>query len=173
MDTEAFRLFAHVHRRFGERFHMLVLTPTDRAKVLARCTEAGIPADHCHVAKVPHEEVPEYLSASDLAFATYRQTPSSAFLSPVKVGEYWANGLPVLLVRGVGDESGIIEAHPEAGALIRPDGMDLEAALDRLASVLVPGRNPSVSGLAVSTRSLSRTQLAYERIMQGLSAAHD
>jgi len=55
-----------------------------------------------------HDEIPKFLSASDVAFATIRPAPSRHFCSAIKVGEYYANGLPVIITDGVGDDSDII-----------------------------------------------------------------
>src|SRR5690606_23449123 len=40
---------------------------------------------------------------------TIKQIPVSIYQSPVKVGEYLACGLPILLTANVGDESALIE----------------------------------------------------------------
>ena len=52
------------------------------------------------------EEIAQYLSAADFGFAFYKPTPSTKYLSPIKFGEYWASGLPILSLSKVGDEHG-------------------------------------------------------------------
>jgi glycosyltransferase involved in cell wall biosynthesis len=46
----------------------------------------------------PHEEIPSYLSAFDVAIIPYRVTPATTAASPVKLREYLAHDLPVVSV---------------------------------------------------------------------------
>ena len=170
LGPEAYRLFAMAMSGMGPDAHLIILSQTDAEVVRAGCGAAGMERARVHVDQVPHAEVPAYLSASDLAFATYRQTPSAAFLSPVKVGEYWANGLPVLLTRGVGDESGIIEQEPSGGAVIDPDGSDIAEAVE---AVLARGRGPGPVRLARQHRSLDLVRAAYRTVLRGLDRRGD
>lgn len=132
----AYRAFARAVRYYGSRARMLVLTAEPGTEVRQGLETAGVPREQMHVCRVAHGDMPRWLSAADYAFSTYRGTPSSAFLSPVKNGEYWANGLPVLLTRGVSDDSALIEAEPLAGAVFDPAGEDLDAALEHIGDLL-------------------------------------
>jgi glycosyltransferase involved in cell wall biosynthesis len=58
---------------------------------------------------VRHDEVSFYLNACDFAIAPYKSTKSSRYLSPVKLAEYWACELPIMLSDKVGDDHLIIE----------------------------------------------------------------
>lgn len=172
-SERAFRAFARFQQRMGPDAHVIVRTPGPVGPVVEGVKQAGGDPRRLHVGFAPHREVPVWLSAADVAFAPYRGTPSSACISPMKVGEYWANGLPVLLTRGVGDDSGIIEREPLAGALFDPEGDDLDAALDRVVDVLRrPGQREATARLAAEHRSMDLTRQAYERILGALEASH-
>ena len=101
-DDEAFPLFKEVADFYGPSFRLLLLTPLPAKDVRARLVAAGLSIAQVHVTKVPFVEVPYYLSAADFAFGLHRPT---TFVSPIKHGECWANGLPTLLPDGVGDDS--------------------------------------------------------------------
>mgnify|MGYP005817612763 CR=1 FL=1 len=123
-----------------------------------------------HIQQVEHRLVPKYLSASDFAFATYSSTPSKRYLSPVKVGEYWANGLPVLLTKGVGDDSDIIEREG-GGALFTLD--TIEADVRRLDEIVAMGREYNVSTitpLAYKYRSFEIAERVYDKLLSAVSA---
>jgi glycosyltransferase involved in cell wall biosynthesis len=165
----AFAAFARAHARQGGALHLIVLTPEPIDDVQRGLQQAGLPASHAHVRFVPHDAVPAHLSAADLAFATYRRTPSSPFLSPIKNGEYWANGLPVLLTRGVADDSAIIEREPEGGAVFDPLGDDLDAALDRVMRLLrEPDQRQRTAAMATRHRSMEVTHRAYADVLDTL-----
>lgn len=60
------------------------------------------------ILSVPHHLVTNYLSASDFGICPVKESPSRRFCSPIKTGEYYANGLPILISRGIGDDSEFI-----------------------------------------------------------------
>jgi glycosyltransferase involved in cell wall biosynthesis len=168
----AFRAFARFLERAGADAHVVIRTPEPVEHVLDGMRRAGADVQRVHVGFARHEEVPGWLSASDLAFAPYRGTPSSACISPMKIGEYWANGLPVLLTRGVGDDSGIIGSEPLGGAVFDPEGNDLDEALDKvLAVVRAPGQRSATAALAEKYRSMALTRAAYARILEAWAAS--
>lgn len=162
----AFRAFAGAQQAIGGGFGMVILTPEDPVTVIRGVRAAGFSGDRLLVRYAAHDEVPRYLSGSDLAFAPYRGTPSSACISPMKIGEYWANGLPVLLTRGVGDDSAIVEADGSAGALFDPEGDDLAPALARIMRAIgEPGQRERTASLAERYRSMDLTRQAYRTVL--------
>ncbi|MFD1872251.1 glycosyltransferase [Hymenobacter bucti] len=162
-DDEAFQLFKQTADFFGPNFRLLLLTPQAPAEVQAKLAAAGFDPARAIVTRVPFAEVPLYLSAADFAYGLHRPTP---YVSPIKVGEYWANGLPVLLTTGVGDDSGIIAA--EGGGAIfdltQPGsvGQALEGIRAQLAD---PGHRQAIRALAARHRSVERAREAYDALL--------
>ena len=166
---KSFAAFARFLERAGAQARMVVRTPELPEQVLEGMHAAGADTTRVHVGFAAHVEVPRWLSAADVAFAPYRGTPSSACISPMKIGEYWANGLPVVLTRGVGDDSSIIEQEPFGGALFDPEGTDLDQALDHVLQLLtVPEQRERTAALSDRYRSMDFTKAAYVRIMAAL-----
>lgn len=167
-DEEAFSVFSSAQRIF-ERFYLLILTPTDQAWVKSKVMEKGFSADNCKVLEVHHADVPDYLSIADFAFATYKPSDSKAFLSPIKVGEYWACGLPVLLTQGVGDDAQIIE-RTKCGATFSMDGKNVELALSEIRHQLqqegVRDRNRELAELHRNPKIMTS---AYQKIIEHLA----
>lgn len=161
--TEAFWIFA----RFAERrpgFRMLVLTPMPAADVQGLAREAGFPQDRLVVATRPHADVPRYLCAADVAFAPIRPASSRRFASLVKVGEYWASGLPVVITEGIGEESDIIREH-SAGAVVTLDAAVVDAAVSRVEHILVePDHRTRIAALARRFRSRDRIRQCYSAL---------
>jgi glycosyltransferase involved in cell wall biosynthesis len=166
----SYAAFARYLELAGQASRMVVLTPEPVEVVLNGLREAGADLERVHVAYAPHGEVPAWLSAADVAFAPYRGTPSSACISPMKIGEYWAAGLPVLLTRGVGDDSAIIAGDPDAGALFDPEGDDLDDALRAVLARIGPEQRVRTQALAARHRSMRTTEEVYREIMAALPA---
>ena len=161
-DEEAFILFQAVADFFGSAFRLLLLSPQPAAAVLAKVAAAGLDPARATVLFVPFAEVPDYLSAADFAFGLHRPTP---YVSPIKVGEYWANGLPVLLTEGVGDDSGIISREGGGAVFNLNEPESVPTAIQQIASIIsTPDYREQAVALARRHRSLEQARLAYEQL---------
>ncbi|MEQ8629782.1 glycosyltransferase [Ekhidna sp.] len=104
--NQALKLFLEADAYFKD-FHLILLT-SDNHAVYDALKKSEFPIEKVSCRIVAHDEVPAYLSASDFAFSLINRTGFSAFCSPIKNGEYWANGLPILIPKGIGDDSDIL-----------------------------------------------------------------
>jgi glycosyltransferase involved in cell wall biosynthesis len=68
---------------------------------------------------VPHDQVPSYLAAMDIAVAPYSAQPDFYF-SPLKVVEYLAAGLPVVVT----DQGDLAQLVAGAGVCVKPGSVD-------------------------------------------------
>jgi hypothetical protein len=162
-DEEAFRLFTETADFFGPSFRLLLLTPTPAAQVQAKLAAAGFDPARAIITLAPFAEVPAYLSAADFAFGLHRPTP---YVSPIKVGEYWANGLPVLLTDGVGDDSGIIATEGGGAVFNLAQAGSVQQALHSIQAQLAESTHrTTIHELAVRHRSVERAREAYATML--------
>ncbi|MEX2597052.1 MAG: glycosyltransferase [Salibacteraceae bacterium] len=98
--------FAFLERAFKQEFidRMIFLSPMPE-HVHARIMEHAIPQEKCTIKEVAHEEIYTYLSAADVGFCPVKESPAKRYCSPIKTAEYFACGLPVIISRGIGDDS--------------------------------------------------------------------
>ena len=167
-DEESFKIFANAFRYIPD-LRLVVLTPDNLEIVKKKLAREGIPSTQYYLAYVSHEMVPDFLSAADFAFAPCKPSPSSEFCSPVKIGEYWASGLPVLLTRGVGDDSRIIEYEGGGFTFDLSDKGSLPVALHNLRELLEQNNRAELTRriciLAHKYRNYERVRAVYERIL--------
>ena len=111
---------------------LLVGAGPELENLVARAAELGL-GDVVHMSgAVPHQQVPDYLRAMDLAVAPYAPDADEYF-SPVKLFEYMAMALPVVAAR-LGQVSEIIEPE-RTGWLYHPgDAFELAGLIGRVAS---------------------------------------
>ena len=103
----------------------------ERARVEDLAAEHGVSSQLTFTGAVPHDEVPAYLGAADVAAATYHAETGSYF-SPLKLFEYLAAGLPVVAAE-LGEIPHCVRAG-ETGFLYPPG--NAEAFADALATLL-------------------------------------
>lgn len=162
-ETEAFEIFKRAMDGMHD-MHVLVLSPSDHEHIRQLAEEAGIRRDRFHVLTVKHVEVPHYLSASDMAFSTIKPSPAKRYQCPIKNGEYWANGLPILMTDGVADDH-LLMRKGLGGAVYREDLADLDQALGNIRKILdQPGHRSMIQGLARRFRSSTIIQDVYEEL---------
>lgn len=159
-DGEAFQLFRETADYFGPNFYLLILSPQPATELRTKLKEADMDNERVAVVFAPFDEVPNYLSAADFAFGLHRPLP---YVSPIKVGEYWASGLPVLLTEGVGDDSDIIQQESGGALFNLSQPGSVNAALRHLQTILRdPGHRHKVRELAVRYRSIEGARAAYK-----------
>ncbi len=164
-DEEAFLIFKKAFDYFKFSFKLIVLTPNPYEEVLEKFKSIGVFEKQIYIGKVPHNEVPKYLSASDFAFSFMRSTKNLAFASPTKNGEYWANGLPILISEGVGDDSDIIK-NEGGGAIIDRSFLNIESAFDQIQIILNDENHKSkLRGMAERYRSIDYVVSAYNTLI--------
>ncbi|WP_137761294.1 glycosyltransferase family 4 protein [Pontibacter sp. SGAir0037] len=130
-EQEAFHIYQKCFQ-FFPAFYLIILSPQEPTAIAQLINKNRLPAERIYTAYVPHKEIPAYLSASDVAFATFKPGLSKIYLSPVKIGEYWANGLPVLLTEGVGDDSNIIKREGGGAVYNLAEEDSLDRALQEI-----------------------------------------
>jgi glycosyltransferase involved in cell wall biosynthesis len=166
-DEEAFALFRAAADHFGPSFRLIILTPNPEVEVRRKLVAVGLGPDRAFVTKAPHAEVPNYLSAANFAFSPIRPAPCRLFCSAIKIGEYWASGLPVLVTPGVGDDSAIIEAEGGGAVFDLSQSGSVGNALTRLSSLLKePNYRSRIHELAVRYRSINRAREAYQTFFE-------
>ncbi|WP_242916352.1 glycosyltransferase family 4 protein [Pontibacter liquoris] len=151
-------------------FRLLILSPQSENEILDQLQQHQIDSNKVYIACVPHQHVPQYLSAADFAFATIKAHPSARFCSPVKIGEYWASGLPVLLTEGVGDDSEIIRNEGGGAVFNLQQEGSVAQALDKILLILQnPGHRQEIPLLTRKYRSPERIREAYAYFFGHLS----
>ncbi len=162
-NQKAFELFKIAYDFFYRSFFLIILSNESAQSVENKLIKSKFPLSNVFIENVEHTEVPAYLSASDFGFATIKKSPSKRYCSPIKIGEYWANGLPVLLTEGVGDESQFIEEE-NGGALF-----DIYNPIPGLSKIKAILRNKNhraeIPELARKYRSFEKTREAYQTLI--------
>ena len=154
MEEEIFDFFGTCLKCGSKGYFFFVFTNEDPASVSALTRKYDIPPVKIKIQFLEKNEVPRYLSASDWGFCGIRPIPSRRYSSPIKNGEYWANGLPVIIPKGISDDYLLVEKE-KLGLIIdtQPDW-------------------PSVVRKLENFKRLDRKQIAHQaKVNRGIDIA--
>jgi glycosyltransferase involved in cell wall biosynthesis len=118
LDDETFEFIAQCQKFWGsDKFRFLLLSNMSDEVLKEKATRHNINLDSINKTFAPHEEVPKYMGLADFALCPVKPVPSKKYCSPIKNGEYWALGLPVVITPNISVDSDIIKQY-NAGAVI-------------------------------------------------------
>ena len=173
MTSEMAAFFAVLKRQRPKAF-FLWLTQGERSIVDNAMTAAGLAADDYSVRSVAPADVSSWLSAGDAGIAFYRPGTSRLGTSPVKVNEYLACGLPVIINAGVGDSNELI-TRENIGALVSDfNDVSYASAAEAIGNFAERSEQTRQRTRAVAERlfdvrrvGVERYARLYENVMEG------
>ena len=128
-EEQMAKLFAAIRRRVNACF--TVFTRADSQRLQKHVESLGISSNDLVIKSASPSEMGGLLAGADAAVSFAEPRFSKIASSPVKVPEYLAVGLPVVVNRGVGDQDELIDAHPDLlldAANMTSDDIDLAAS---------------------------------------------
>ncbi|WP_448518601.1 glycosyltransferase [Rhodoflexus sp.] len=117
LKKEVFDFFKVAHEHWGDRFRILLLTSHTRDEIEHMAAESNLDSSIITSLFAPHHLVPDLMGLADFGITPVKPVPTKRYCSPVKDGEYWALGLPVVIPAGIGDDADII-ARYDIGAVL-------------------------------------------------------
>jgi len=164
LEEEAIAMFQTALKHYKEKFYLIILSP-DKEAWESKLSNAGFSSDQYHIGFVPMSEVPAYLSAADYAYSLHRPTPSKMGISPIKNAEYFANGLPVIMPTGIGDDSALVPKH-ELGVVVEDFNRINEALFDKIDALIPSNRTDNhIVSWAKKNRSFAVVAGTYDTIL--------
>jgi len=161
-DDLAFKWFGEI-KKYLPGFKLIILTGQDKEEIAGKLINAGFAAKDFFIGLVPHNEVPAYLNAADWAFSLIRPHKFSHAYSPIKHGEYWACGLPVVLPEGIGDDSKLMDEN-NLGVVIKNVNLR-QNHIDKLIRLVTSGKSSEIRKLAFANRNPDTTKNTYKKIL--------
>ena len=111
MDEEVFDFFKICEYSTELNYRYLIITPDHTEIILKYISIKELDLSKFIIVTLSRTEIGDYLSASDFGLVSVRQRPSKQFCSPIKNGEYWACGLPILIPKGISDDYLFAQEH--------------------------------------------------------------
>ncbi|HYM93835.1 MAG TPA: hypothetical protein VET23_06835, partial [Chitinophagaceae bacterium] len=149
------------------RLHIIFLSDLKENDLQNFCNSHQLNRKNFTLLNVQHELMPDYLSVADFAISPYKPTPSKKYCTPIKNGEYWAVGLPVIITKGISVDSDLIEEN-DIGyvlkSLTKEEYMNSIKKIDQLLNIDKETLRKKIRQVAIEKRSFSIAERIYRDI---------
>lgn len=167
LDREVFELFQAAKNHWGDQFHVLLLTGHSMNELLPWMQAFHLPPEMFTIQWAAPKDVPALLGIADWAITPVKPVSTKRYCTPVKDGEYWAMGLPVMITAGISDDSEIISRNG-AGVVIRTlDPSGYKEAVLEMAGLLKLGGDElhaRIRHLAMRYRNFNVAEEVYRKV---------
>ncbi|NVO02190.1 MAG: hypothetical protein HXX09_05760 [Bacteroidetes bacterium] len=117
LDHEVFDFFSVAENFWGEKFRVLLLSSHSKEEIESFIIQSQLNSETLVHRFVDHIEMPNYLGLGDFAITPVKPVPTKRYCTPIKDGEYWALGLPIVITKNISEDSELIEKY-KIGAVI-------------------------------------------------------
>jgi hypothetical protein len=111
LGQEVFDLIKIAENFWGDKFRFLLLTSHSENEIETYRKKSNIDIKTIIKQFVPFKDIPNYIGLGDFALTPVKPVPSKLYCTPIKNGEYWALGLPIIITKNISDDSEIIESN--------------------------------------------------------------
>ncbi len=111
LEKEVFDFFKIAEDYWGNRFRALILSSHSKDEIDQMRSASKLNKNTIVHLFVRHSEIPNYIGLGDFAITPVKPVPTKRFCSPIKDGEYWALGLPIVITKNISDDTNIIESN--------------------------------------------------------------
>jgi hypothetical protein len=136
LTKEVFDFFKACEDHWADRFRVLLLTSHNKNEIGQWCKSSLVDENKLVIRFVSHADIADYMGLGDFAVTPVKPIPTKRYCTPIKDGEYWALGLPVVIPVNISDDSQLI-AENKIGAVISAfDARNYEHAIETIDELL-------------------------------------
>lgn len=165
LTTEVFDFLKQAENRWGDKFRALILTGHSKAEIEKWADEAGFDKGKMIVRSVFHDGIEKLIALGDFGLTPVKPIPTKRYCTPIKDGEYWSLGLPVVITANISDDSDIIEKN-NIGAVWKSQTTDeYQTSLDKIDQLLNdPQASMRANAIAKKYRSFEIAENVYKTV---------
>lgn len=159
-------------RALVPRLRFLIVNRGEQELVRASIARAGLDGADVELRSADFAEMPGLVGAAHVGIALIRQSPSKVGSSAVKIAEYLACGLPIVVNAGLGDIDVQVREH-DAGHVMAAYGPDDIAGAGRAVAALLTdeGARSRARGLAETAYDVRAATARYAEVYSAVAGA--
>lgn len=108
LSQEVFDFFKVAANYWGDKFKVLLLTNHSDKEVASFCKKSGLNPEVIIKRFIEHKNVPAFMSLGDFGICPVKSVTTKKYCTPIKNGEYWAMGLPIVITKNISTDSKLI-----------------------------------------------------------------
>ena len=176
LDEGFFKIAQCCFDIWADNFSLTILSCQDYEQIEQFANNADFDLSKALVQCVPHADIPYFLENSDFAILPLKSVPSRLCCTPVKTGEYWSHGLPILATKGISNDSEIIEKN-DIGAVMNDITEDsIRSSLKRIGQLVSLRRSgceisEKIQQIGLRERGFHIAQSSYMSIYKSLEVS--
>jgi len=169
LEDEVFEFIKVCEGFWGkDKFRFLLLSSTTDKYLEEKNSMYGIDSVTTIKLFVKHSEIPFYMGLASFAISPYKPVPSKRYCTPIKDGEYWAMGLPVVITPDISIDSDIVKENNAGAILLSFDKKGYTDAIIQIDSI-IKGKSRGeiynqIRPLAEKYRNFAIAEDVYRRI---------
>jgi glycosyltransferase involved in cell wall biosynthesis len=132
LEKEVFDFIKVAENYWGESFRMLILSSHTSEYIQNMAKDISIKPETIIHRFVSHQQIPDYIGLADFGITPVKPVPTKKYCTPIKDGEYWALGLPVIITPNISDDSDIISNYKIGSVL---NGLNHSAYLKSITEI--------------------------------------
>jgi hypothetical protein len=133
--------------------------------IMAKADPMNLAMDHLQILRAAPADVPGFLSIGQFAYNPQKAVPSKRYGTPVKNGEYWAMGLPILMMTGTSQDAELAIRHRSGVVLLDMHENAILLALEEMKRLLLESElEARCRGMAQTYRSYAIAHAAYQEV---------
>lgn len=166
LTFEVFELFAEAEKFWGDKFRVLLLTNHNENELKEWANQSGF--DYGKIVRkfVSHSDIPKYIGLADFAITPVKPIPTKKYCTPIKDGEYWAMGLPIIITKNISDDSDIISENKIGYVLQDLTTAEYKKCIQEISTLLTAKDNTEerIRAIANQYRNFSIANKIYTEI---------
>lgn len=166
LKDEVFELIKTAENYWGvNHFRFIILTSHSRLFVNELISKFNIDPNTIIQLFVPHHEVSEYMRLADFGISPFIPVPSKRYGSPIKNSEYFAMGLPIIITKGISDDSDAVQNNGFGYVLQELNDAEYQNACKKIAELICDtSLSKKIHEFALSTRNIEIANKVYQDI---------
>lgn len=167
-DKEVFQFIQTALNFWGEqRFKALILSNISDNELHHYLASYHIP-EKCVIKKfVAHSEIPRHIAVADFAITPVKPVYTKRFCAPIKDGEYWAMGLPVVITPHISNDSELIEKYQIGSIWKEASAQGCLCSIKEIDSLLQEDRKDlqkRIREVAMKHRNFATAKQVYQQV---------
>lgn len=165
LKDEVFEFYKICYQKWGNDFVALILTSHSEEEINGLILKHKLPKTIFRTIFVPHAQIAKYIGLGDFGITPVKPVSTKKYCTPIKNGEYWAMGLPVVITKNISVDSDIIEEENIGYVLKDLTVSEYNTAVKKISELMKEKMLPAkIRAIAENKRNYSIAKTIYKTI---------